>query len=237
MRSPHTSADRLDATLVRRYAGAYTAHDHAHAQVLIGLTGSLELEVEGHYAFVDAACGLVIPAGARHGYFVDGTASVLVLDCEAGRGTERFRRFAVPSSWRDAGAPPTVESVFVALGCAPTLQVRRRIDLQALAREVEEQLSREWTVAQLAALCNLSPQRFRARFAELTGTSPLAYVRHRRLEAAQRLLRKGWTLDAVALQVGYASASALSYALRRDRATGARELRQPLRPGRASLES
>jgi len=59
---------------LRAYRGEYGAHSHAHAQVLVGVRGSLQLEVEGHPAFVDPSCGLVIPAGARHGYLADAPA-------------------------------------------------------------------------------------------------------------------------------------------------------------------
>ena len=88
----------------------------------------------------------------------------------------------------------------------------------------------------MAGLCRFSPQRFRARFAELTGLSPLAWVRQRRLDEAQRQLRAGLPLDTVALQVGYASASALCFALRRERGIGARQLRAQAGPVRASLD-
>jgi hypothetical protein len=46
----------------RRYSGSFDAHAHVHAQVLVGLQGHLELEVESRAAFVDAACGLIVPA-------------------------------------------------------------------------------------------------------------------------------------------------------------------------------
>ena len=48
------------------------------------------------------------------------------------------------------------------------------------------------------------------------------------------LLRLGWALDAAALRVGYAGASALSHAMRHDRDVGARALCNPVR---ALLES
>jgi AraC-like DNA-binding protein len=77
----------------------------------------------------------------------------------------------------------------------------------------------------MAERCLLSPQRFHARLLELTGHSPQAWLRTLRLDEAQRLLRRGLTLEAAAARVGYRSASALAHAMRRDRATGARDLR------------
>lgn len=224
------------ALSVRAYRGAYESHRHEHAQVLVGLRGSLQLEVDGHAAFVDATCGLVIPAGASHGYLADTAAEVLVVDCDASRGTERLRRFARPTPWPADPAAWHAEALLCDLAAAPSLQTRRRLDLAQLALQVDAELHRGWTVASLAELCRFSPQRFRARFAELTGVSPLAWVRQRRLDEAQRQLRAGRPLDTVALQVGYASASALCFALRRERGIGARELRALAGPVRASLD-
>lgn len=85
----------------------------------------------------------------------------------------------------------------------------------------------------LAALCRMSPQRLRARFTQALGQSPQAFVRARRLNRAEEMLRRGFPLENVALQVGYSTASALSTALRRDRGSGARSLRK----SRAFLES
>jgi AraC-like DNA-binding protein len=232
MNSPLTDT----AISVRAYRGEYGTHHHAHAQVLVGFRGSLQLEVEGRPAFVDPSCGLVIPAGAGHGYLVETPAEVMVLDCDAARATDRLRRFALPSRWPSEAAAWTAERLLLELLGAPTLQTRRRLDLAALAQRVDAELHRDWTVAALAGLCRFSPQRFRARFAELTGLSPLAWVRQRRLDEAQRQLRAGLPLDTVALQVGYASASALCFALRRERGIGARQLRARADPVRASLD-
>ncbi len=233
---PMNSSHADTAISVRAYRGEYGTHRHAHAQVLVGFRGSLQLEVEGRPAFVDPSCGLVIPAGAGHGYLAETPAEVMVLDCDAARATERLRRFALPSRWPSEAAAWTAERLLLELLGAPTLQTRRRLDLAALAQRVDAELHRDWTVAALANLCRFSPQRFRARFAELTGLSPLAWVRQRRLDEAQRQLRAGLPLDTVALQVGYASASALCFALRRERGIGARQLRARADPVRASLD-
>ena len=226
-----TSAQVLDPTLVRRYDREGGRHAHDHAQVLFGVDGTLHVEVEGRAAWVDATCGLVVRAGATHAYCAERTARVLVLDTSSGAATDRMRRFVLPPRWH-AGALDR-DALLETLAGTPTIAPRRRIDLAALADRIDADLVRRWTVADLAAACCLSPQRLRARFAEALGVSPLDFVRARRLDHAERLLRQGLALDAVALQVGYGGASALSAALRRERDTGARDLRRR----RAFLES
>ncbi len=216
------STPALDPTLVRRYDREGGRHAHGHAQVLFGVDGTLQLEVEGRSAWVDATCGLVVPAGATHAYRAERTAHVLVLDGLGGPATERLRRFALPRGWRSLGLDG--DALLGTLLGATTLAPRRRIDLDALTERIDADLARAWTVADLAAACCLSPQRLRTRFAEALGLSPLALVRSRRLNRAEQLLRRGLSLDAVAAQVGYGRASALSAALRRERGTGAREL-------------
>lgn len=210
--------------LVRHYGTEGGRHAHDHAQVLFGLAGTLELEVRGRPAWVDAACGLVVPAGELHAYRARGAAQVLVLDCPPGPATARLRRFALPPGWQTQA--DDLHGLLEALVDAPALGQRRRIDLDALADRIDADLARHWTAADLAAAACLSPQRLRARFAQALGCSPLDFVRQRRLNQATRLLRQGLALEAVALAVGYGSASALSAALRRERGTGARALRR-----------
>lgn len=213
-----------DTPLIRRYDREGGKHVHDHPQVLFGVDGVLHVEVEGHSAWVDATCGLVVPAGATHTYCAARTALVLVVDELTGSATERLRRFALPHNWRKAGFQ--IDSLANTLIAASTVKVRRRIDLDELAEHIDADLNHPWTVAELAAACYLSPQRLRARFTQALGLSPLAFVRVRRLNRAEQLLRQGFPLDVVACQVGYASDSALSVALRRERNSGARELRK-----------
>ncbi|MEZ5645575.1 MAG: AraC family transcriptional regulator [Burkholderiaceae bacterium] len=225
------SPGSIDPALVRRYERIGGTHTHAHAQVLFGIDGTLEVEVESHSVWVDATCGLVVPAGATHAYCALRTARVLVMDDLTGPATERLRQFALPRGWHKTALD--VDALVHTLAGASTLRTRRRIDLDALAERIDADLTRAWTVAELAEACFLSPQRLRARFAQDLGQSPLAFVRARRLNRAEQLLRRGFSLDTVAAQVGYAGASALSAALRRERNSGARELRR----SRAFLES
>jgi AraC-like DNA-binding protein len=210
----------------RRYHGVFGAHAHEHAQVLVGLQGHLELEVEGHAAFVDAACGLIVPAGARHAYEAAAVAQLLVLDSPPARGLDRCRSFLTPPPLRAApGAVDSVEAIEQVLG-APRVLERRAIRLDDINTAIDAELHAAWSTQRLAALCQLSAQRFHARFVALTGTTPMDHVRRRRLAVAQQRLKAGWPLETTALHVGYASASALAYALRRELGVTSRSLRR-----------
>ncbi len=216
----------LPESSFRRYTGEYAAHDHGHAQVLIGLQGSLQLDLAGRSAFVDTSCALVVPAGMAHAYLADQPATVIVVDAPVDSGLERVQRFAPPAGWREAKTPVDPFTVLEAITGARQLLPRRRLDLAGIDAALAGRLHERWNIARLSALCHLSPQRFHSRFMELAGMTPGAYVRQRRLDEAQRLLRAGLPLDSAALQTGYSSASALAFALKRERSVGARELRR-----------
>jgi len=74
-----------------------------------------------------------------------------------------------------------------------------------------------WTVGALAAEVNVSRATFARRFADLVGETPIAYLTCWRLCLAADLLRQtDATVDAIAHQVGYANAYALSVAFKRE---------------------
>ncbi len=74
------------------------------------------------------------------------------------------------------------------------------------------QPARPWTLESLAETASMSRARFAVRFRETVGTTPMQYLGEWRLSVAQSLLRRGRSVQMVADQVGYASASALSRA-------------------------
>jgi len=259
MRRMLHGTDAFPYCTIRRYGGEHAAHAHDHAQVLVGLEGRMELEVDGRPAFVDATCGIVIPAGARHGYLALPGARFCVVDAPPQPGTDRLRRFAVsPGARRQlgrlAGGPhgegdgsggrgelqagpgmwtaPIAHGVQVAAQLqalwaqAPRILARRALPLERLQQAVEAALHEPWPTARMAALCHLSPQRFHARWLELAGATPQAWLRGLRLDAAERRIARGQRLEDAALACGYGTASALATALRRERGTGARGLRR-----------
>ncbi|SDM13411.1 AraC-type DNA-binding protein [Oryzisolibacter propanilivorax] len=222
---------------VRRYGGEHQAHAHDHAQLLFALQGRMELEVAGRSAFVDSSCGLAVPAGAVHAFLARPDTRLFVIDAPPGAGLQRVRRFAVPpaaqalarslgAAPQPAGAPVRAADACLALLLgAPRVLARRPLDVALLQAAVGRTLREPWPTARMARLYHLSAARFHARWLELTGATPQDWLRARRLDAAAQLLARGRPLAQAALATGYASASALAAALRRERGVGARALR------------
>jgi AraC-like DNA-binding protein len=102
--------------------------------------------------------------------------------------------------------------------------MRRALDL------IHQHPAHRWTVATLAAQCNLSRATFARNFTSVVGRAPLSYLTELRIELAQEFLAT--TDDKIAIiatRVGYADGYSLSHAF--IRATGKRpaQFRQELR--------
>lgn len=65
---------------LRHYSHDLIAHSHEHAQLVFGLSGQLDFEVEGHGSLVQQQSFVVVPAGARHVCGSPGGSRCLVLD-------------------------------------------------------------------------------------------------------------------------------------------------------------
>lgn len=77
---------------------------------------------------------------------------------------------------------------------------------------LHEEPARAWELADMARLAGMSRARFAVHFRQVTGDTPADYLASWRISLALTLLRGGRPLKQVALEVGYASASALTRA-------------------------
>ncbi|WP_322409828.1 AraC family transcriptional regulator [Microbacterium invictum] len=72
-------------------------------------------------------------------------------------------------------------------------------------------LARPWTIDDAAALCHISPATLTRRFRDITGLTPMRYLKRLRLgEARRAMLTDGWTATQAATSVGYLSAAHFS---------------------------
>ena len=93
-------------------------------------------------------------------------------------------------------------------------------ELSIALRLIHDQPQHPWTVAKLAAHCNLSRAAFARRFTELTGQPPLTHLTWWRMTLAASLLQSGdHPLSMIAAQVGYSNEYAFSKAFRRELGT------------------
>lgn len=73
-----------------------------------------------------------------------------------------------------------------------------------------------WTVSELAKIAGMSRSAFAARFGDLLGCGPIEYLSRWRMVLAQDALTRGVkSLDRIAAEIGYESASAFSTAFRK----------------------
>lgn len=223
---------KRDATnwSIRTYGPSPGSHAHDHFQVLWGLEGSLELEVEGKGAIVNAGHGLVIAPSDKHEFESLRGSRCLILDSPdlGWSSRECLPQFAKASNLLAQYIAEAIEqkipfdagqaAFLLAQSWGPTTQItraRRDVEWQGLSLWVIEHLSRPLSVGDLAAKACLSESQFRARCVEALGCSPMQWIRRLRLEQAQRLRLQGMSVAEVANQTGYDSPSALTAALRR----------------------
>ncbi|RFP15072.1 MULTISPECIES: AraC family transcriptional regulator [unclassified Duganella] len=112
-----------------------------------------------------------------------------------------------------------IEALRSAAGTAASPGLLRGLADERLAvalRRIHENMTKSWTVAQLAKEAALSRSTFFERFSRALGVAPMAYLLTWRMAWAKHLLRRQETgIAEVAGRVGYGSASAFSVAFTR----------------------
>lgn len=79
---------------------------------------------------------------------------------------------------------------------------------------ISQEPEHPWTVASLAKRVGVSRSAFAARFTQLVGESPLAYLTRMRMQKAAVLLREGATLARTSELTGYATEASFGHAFR-----------------------
>jgi len=109
--------------------------------------------------------------------------------------------------WRDVGDEAAQ---------AGLLSGMRDAALARAMRAMHGNVRGRWTVAGLARIAGMSRSAFAARFGEIVGCAPIEYLARWRMALARDALTRGAkSLDSIADEIGYESASAFSTAFRK----------------------
>lgn len=176
--------------------GVFLLHDAEHNPLVRALPPVLQLAV----------------GGATAPFVVRGVADLLVAELQAER-----RRAWVVARLVELLCAEAALSVATSAAPAPNwLRATQDRQVGAALDAFHAAPGTDWSVARLARHAALSPSRFAARFRDLTGHGPMAYVARWRLDLAARLLRESTAgIEQVANRVGYRSLPAFSRAYRR----------------------
>lgn len=219
---------------LRHYSHDQIVHSHDHAQLVLGLSGCLDFEVEGRGSRVLRQTFAVVPAQARHACSSPSGSRCLVLDlpCDGslllglGEHAEAGRRlFERPQAlsltpaqgqlvnWLASGPinDPVIAHQGAGLLLASLASERQpprqqpRLPLASLDAYLDRHAAHPLQVADLARLAGLSVARFHSLFLAETGQTPMDYARSRRLhQAHELLLESSLAVGEIAARVGYA---------------------------------
>lgn len=212
----------------RHYRPQPEGHEHGYHQLLFGLAGASELELDGHVYRVDDRTGLVVPAGSHHDYMGHDGNLQLVADFPArsvalpARLMARPRAFALDGAFgshvralaarRAAAAPRGPQrdwqlAATLAAALADRLGIpadRDVFPLSAVDAYLRANLSAPLRVPELAGHFGWSVRRFQTLFAEAFGDTPHRYQTRLRLDRAlQWLSNSALPLAEIALMSGY----------------------------------
>ena len=96
------------------------------------------------------------------------------------------------------------------------LKAMRDPALARVLRSMHADVRTGWTVSELSKIAGMSRSAFAARFGETLGCGPIEYLSRWRMALAQDALTNGVkSIDRIAEEIGYESASAFSTAFRK----------------------
>ncbi|MDD2060869.1 AraC family transcriptional regulator [Pseudomonas sp. GD03860] len=241
---------------LRHYRDDLIAHSHEHPQLVFGLRGQLDFELDGRGARVDRQGLMVVPAGAHHTCGSVAGSDCLVLDVPGDGWLSHSLGEHAPASqrllehrgqlsldarqqqlvdWLSASqvADPLIAQqgavLLLATLCSaqPQAVERDRLPFAAFDAHIDRHAAYPLQVADLARLAGLSSARLHARFMLEAAMTPMDYIRQRRLLQARKLLSDTrLAIGEIANRVGYSSQSAFSAAMLKTFGRTPRDLRR-----------
>jgi len=226
---------------IRKYDSAQSRHTHDDFhQIIIPVTGQLELDIQGRQGFVGTRTIGVVSQGETHAFRADEGNQFLVLDIPHENTDDSFNPI-----WDQAVDKPfhTMSEALLSLTdyaifCSQkkmsqdwlntwqklflqTISCELQNDLPALPSRIqnaitymEQNIGRPISNTDLADVSCISPARFYEIFRQSTGITPQQYLTHCRLEAAKKLIFTGKSLAEASSEVGFSDQSSFGRAFR-----------------------
>ncbi|MGX4642979.1 helix-turn-helix domain-containing protein [Massilia sp. SYSU DXS3249] len=220
---------------IRTYPQQPEGDRHAWAQLVLPLSGELQLEIEGETGRLDPLHGALVVPGAWHSQYSERMNRSFILDLdEAAMAHDALARLAErpftaigPAARKlidymelmrtQPALPPALVQGWVPL-LLDTLVLdapQERSRLAALLAQVRAQPGHPWNSESMARYACLSASRLHALFRAELDTSPHAWLQRQRIEyACRRLAGTNQAIAEVALQAGFSDQSALTRAMR-----------------------
>lgn len=214
---------------LRSYNTETSSHSHDFAQLVLPITGSLELEIASRSGIVSEDTGALIAPGEQHCFAGSLQNLFLVLDIPT---PNIILNKALPSPFinltptskkflqfthhylRQANHDPSSQYLIyqLLLNFFSPLTSSDNDHRASLAKHwIDSHVVAPINIRQLAQYCHLSISQLQRRFKQMTGQSMGEYWRVKKLQHAQMLLCKNHlSIEEIAYEVGYENLSAFS---------------------------
>ena len=208
----------------RTYSDVGCSHDHAFAQLILPLTGTLFIETQVHQLRLDESSVFFLPSQCLHYFYAHDTNEFLVLDIPArfvSQLADGDRSFGIRADleerWRairllllaELDGTPQSNTLLHLVNYLSSL-----LSLPCSSRSLDyihQHFYHPLDVTQLAQLEGYSLSYYSEWFKAQTGQSPKAYIQALRLQHAKDLLQHtDLPIYAIAQQVGFEQASSLT---------------------------
>lgn len=234
---------------LRSYAHNVDEHSHDHHQLVLPVTGSLDLSIEGQGGEVSAQNLAVIEAGKSHAFAGKGENHFLVLDVPESmsdyvhnlpcylptdEALHRYIRFL--QAWQQSAQSSDLLASCDRQAMVLLLQMLQakkdapqKLDqrLDKVCQIIEADLSANLNVEQLAQVAAISVRQLNSLFQRYLGLSAKQYIIEKRMQKAWRLLvGSQMPVQQVAEAVGYQDASAFAHRCKQSFGLSASEIRQ-----------
>jgi len=209
----------MNAFEEHNYADLCATDRHDFHQLLLGLEGRVDIEVEGRGGRIQRGGLCLIPAGAVHHYLGLGKGNRCLtlnladpeLSREEQRLFDRIRFSRLPAIPNRLSVSDLLNGDLAGILDLP----RVRLNLARLSTRVMARLDEQWPVPRLADAANVSERQLRRLLARDTGLTPGQWLTRLREDVALRVMRTSdRTITDIALECGFQSPAHFSRRVR-----------------------